>query len=241
LSHLTDSAYTSIGARNLFLRLTSPGEGVSDTRRRLDCRELQWENTDTAKIEHVSGQLSAALVSWSRVLAERFRDPRVGSDVLFGAVGGVATQLLWQVTMQAPSWCGWGSPYVFGFERTAFAAPQQTLLGGRYCLGEFLQRQTCALAIGLSILLLLLLLRLLLRRQWLAGAAYVLIGAVLWPVGVGDPAFSRITAGLTSTELSAWHATGTTLFPLAVIVALASYRFHTARAGRPLFRDWVVS
>ena len=37
-------------------------------------------------------------------------------------------------------------------------------------------------------------------------------------------------------ELSAWHATGTTLFPLAVIAALALYGFHFARAGRPLFR-----
>jgi hypothetical protein len=133
-------------------------------------------------------------------------------------------------------------------------------------VGEFLQRQTYALAIGLSILLLLLLLRLLLRRQWLAGAAYVLIGVVLWPVGVGDPVLSRITAGLTfllvavlatrfglvtlvsytfvrflllfpmTTQLTAWHATGTTLFPLAAIIALACYGFHALRAGRPLFR-----
>jgi len=203
--------------------------------------------------------------------AGRLRDPRVASDVLVGAAGGVATQLLWQVTLRLPSWYGLGPSYVFGFERTAFAAPLQTLLGGRNCLGEFLQRQTYALAIGLSILLLLLLLRLLLRRQWLAAAAYVLIGVVLWPVGVGDPVLSRITSGMTSllvaalatryglvtlvsytfvrflllfpltTQLTAWHATGTTLFPIAAIVALAVYGVHVARAKRPLVRSAVVS
>jgi hypothetical protein len=147
----------------------------------------------------------------------------------------------------------------------------QTLLGGRYCLGEFFQRQTYALATGLGILLLLLLLRLLLRRQWLAGAAYVLIGVVLWPVGVGDPVLSRITSGMTSllvavlatrfglvtlvsyafvrflltfpltTQLTAWHATGTTLFPLAVIVALAVYGFQVAHARRSLLRQAFIS
>lgn len=46
-------------ARNLFLRLTSPGEGVSDTRRRLDKSELDWENTDPGKVEHVIKELSS--------------------------------------------------------------------------------------------------------------------------------------------------------------------------------------
>jgi len=139
-------------------------------------------------------------------------------------------------------------------------------LGGQYCLGEFFRYQTYAISGGMGILLLLLVLRLILRKQWLAGAAYVAFGMVVWPLGVGDPVLSRVTAGLTSLlvvylatrfglvtlvtfvfvrflfsfpltpELSAWHATGTTLFPLAVIAALALYGFHFARAGRPLFR-----
>ena len=59
LSHLgeEDPEYREI-ARNLFLRLTSPGEGVSDTRRRLDRSELAWENTESKKVDHVLADLS---------------------------------------------------------------------------------------------------------------------------------------------------------------------------------------
>ena len=54
-----DPEYWEI-ARNLFLRLTSLGEGVSDTRRRVDRRELDWEGTDAAKVDHVIAVLSDA-------------------------------------------------------------------------------------------------------------------------------------------------------------------------------------
>ena len=47
-------------ARNLFLRLTALGEGVSDSRRRLDRAELDWERTDPRDIEHVLAELSNA-------------------------------------------------------------------------------------------------------------------------------------------------------------------------------------
>jgi hypothetical protein len=40
-------------ARNLFLRLTSPGEGVSDTRRRANRTELAWEGIDQSKVDFV--------------------------------------------------------------------------------------------------------------------------------------------------------------------------------------------
>lgn len=59
LLQVADEEYFEI-ARNLFLRLTSPGEGVSDSRRRLDRSELEWNNTDPDKIEHVVSTLSNA-------------------------------------------------------------------------------------------------------------------------------------------------------------------------------------
>ena len=52
-----DPEYLAI-ARNLFLRLTSLGEGVSDTRRRVDRCELEWEGTDPEKIGHVIQRLA---------------------------------------------------------------------------------------------------------------------------------------------------------------------------------------
>ena len=59
LKHLEkeETEYLEI-ARNLFLRLTSPGEVVSDTRRRVDRPELDWENTDPQDIDHVLTELS---------------------------------------------------------------------------------------------------------------------------------------------------------------------------------------
>ena len=61
LKHLQDEKPEYLGiARNLFLRLTALGEGVSDSRRRLDRSELDWENTDPQDIEHVLAELSNA-------------------------------------------------------------------------------------------------------------------------------------------------------------------------------------
>jgi hypothetical protein len=60
LDHLkTESSDYFEIARNLFIRLTSPGEGVSDTRRRVDRNELDLEETETARLEHVLEKLSA--------------------------------------------------------------------------------------------------------------------------------------------------------------------------------------
>jgi len=54
-----DAEYYEI-ARQLFIRLTAPGEGVSDTRRRVQPSELEWEGTEVAKLEHVIAVLSDA-------------------------------------------------------------------------------------------------------------------------------------------------------------------------------------
>ncbi len=40
---------------------------------------------------------------------------------------------------------------------------------------------------------------------------------------------------LLTTDLSAWYA-GTTVAAVAVLLALTAYAFHTAVAGRPLFK-----
>jgi hypothetical protein len=185
-------------------------------------------------------------------------------------LGAVVTQIAWQLNLVLPHWFGLGPRYLFGSERTTFAAPLHTLLGSQYCLGEFFRYQTYAVAGGMGILLLVLILRLILRKQWLAAAAYVTLSVVVWPLGVGDPVLSRVTTGLTSLlvvylatrfglvtlvifvfvrflfsfpltpDLTAWHATGTTIFPVAVIATLALYGFHFTRAGRPLFRGTQV-
>jgi hypothetical protein len=210
------------------------------------------------------------MISWSRLLGGRYRDPRVGRDVLVGALFGVLTKVLWQIGILAPSWCGWGPVNLLGPERPQFAAPLRLLMGERYCLAEFFHFQATAISNGLSLLLLLLLLRIVLRKQFLAAGVYVLYGALILTIGVGHPYISWFVGAVASTllvvllmrfgllavvsfafvrlllsypitaDLSAWHAAGTTLLPLGVIVVLAGYGFHLSLAGRPLIRDAIV-
>ena len=210
------------------------------------------------------------LISWNRLFAGRFRDPRVGRDLLVGVLFGVGTRVLWQVNALAPTWCGLGPSKPFGPGHRAFDILLGPLLGGRYCAGEVLQCLASAIRYGLFVVLLLLLLRLILRKQWLAVAAYVLFSVVVWTAGVGHPYFSCLVAAVVSVmfvfllmrfglvavvsytlvrllltfpitaNLSAWYADSTTLLPVGVIVALAAYGFYLSLAGRPLLRDPTV-
>jgi serine/threonine-protein kinase len=53
------------------------------------------------------------IISWTRVLAGRFRDPLVGRDILLGCLLGVATRAL----LNAPRWLGLDPrrPEIFNF------------------------------------------------------------------------------------------------------------------------------
>jgi serine/threonine-protein kinase len=216
-----------------------------------------------------------ALISWNRLLAGRFRDPLVGRDILIGLLLGVATRVLWQINALAPSWLGLGPPSLFGPQRSSFGVPLQTLLGTRYCLGQLFQFHVSAVSGCLFVLLFLFLLRLVLRKQWLAACGYVLIWTPIWSIGVGHPYVSWFAAGVSCTlvvflltrfglvaligytcarlmlnypitaDLSKWYAGGTTVLPLAVILALAGWALHTAvgvkwtpRTGPPAKREF---
>jgi len=210
------------------------------------------------------------MISWSRLLGGHYRDPQVGRDILVGALFGVLTRVLWQVGILAPSWCGLGPADLLGPQPAQFGVPLRLLMGGRYCLAEFFHFQALAISNGLCTLLLLLLLRIVLRKQFLAGGAYVLYGALILTMGVGYPYVSWFVGALATAllvvlltrfgllavvsfafvrllltypitaDLSAWYAGSTTLLPLGVIVALASYGFYLSLAGRPLIRDAIV-
>jgi hypothetical protein len=116
---------------------------------------------------------------------------------------------------------------------------------------------------GLGLVFLFFLLRVLLRRQWIAMAVFVLLFGVVTGLFSGHPvigacfgvlAVSFFLAALLrfgvlaaiicifvppdlplTTDLSAWYS-GPTVFVVAIVLALAGYAFHTAIAGRPLFK-----
>jgi serine/threonine-protein kinase len=195
-----------------------------------------------------------SLIAWTRVLSGRFTDPLVGRVLLAGALLGV----FYAISFEAEQ-----------LTRRAFGATppiplfdwNQTLVGPRIVAGELFIASAVSMFLALGFTLLFFLLRAVLRKEWLAAGAVVLIAAVpLDGGGLIALAFGLVQAaayifvfrrfGLLAlvfgnffghflefpltTDSSAWYA-GTSLFLLSVLAALAIYGFRIALAGRPMF------
>src|SRR5262245_38410985 len=195
------------------------------------------------------------LISWSRLLAGRFRDPLVGRDVLFGILIGIVlnfNRLLFTNIR----------PYPF-----AFSPINETLLkglnGARLAAGNLVLLAVWPVFIALILLFVLFLLRLLARRDWLAVVLFALVlvpGSYTgnWQVsamsilasGLIAMAMTRYglvavtVAGFSSYALnffpvtlnfSAWYA-GIGLAPIVAVLALAVFAFYTSLGGQKVFR-----
>jgi hypothetical protein len=195
------------------------------------------------------------LISWSRLLAGRLRDPLVGTDLLLGCVLGSAAAFLWAL-----------GPVAVPFGRVF--EPPQLPAGAGLSLALWAWQLITAVVTGLSYVLLLNLLRLLARQRWLAALLFVAVVspiflpayftafpilAVLTVLVFGLCAYVMTRLGVLSlialifvdnvlrtfpltTHLPAWYAKSAVLAMLSVL-ALAVYAFHTTLAGRPLWRD----
>lgn len=194
------------------------------------------------------------IISWTRVLSGRFRDPLVGRDILLGCLLGVATEAL----SDLPRWLRLDP-------RRPDIVPLSGLTSTRHLFGEFLDGQIHALVAPMAFLVLLLLFGVILRRMVLSsGAILVLLGLFGWAFGhhwldpvstlvfTGVLLFSLTRLGLLATtvmfatgnaldyaitaDLFAWYGAGTILTVLWV-VAIAGYGFYTSFAGRPLLGE----
>jgi serine/threonine-protein kinase len=194
------------------------------------------------------------IISWTRALAGRFRDPLVGRDVLLGCLIGVAGDAL----SNAPRWLGVDP-------RRPLPLPLASLASTRHLFGEFLDGQIHSLIVPMLFLVLLLLFGVVLRRMALAaGAVLVVFGLFGWAFGRHwlDPVLTLLFAGVilllltrfgllattvacavanaldycVTADLFAWYGTGTILAVLW-IAAIAGYGFYTSFAGRPLFGE----
>jgi len=105
------------------------------------------------------------LISWSRLLAGRFRDPLVGRDVLFGILIGIVLNLIAVLFINI-------SPNPLAFLRI-----NETLLkglsGARLAAGNLVLLAVIPVIGALISLFMLFLLRLLVRRDWLAVVLFV--------------------------------------------------------------------
>jgi serine/threonine-protein kinase len=201
------------------------------------------------------------LVSWTRVLSGRVRDPRVGRDILVGLAVGVAVALVGLLSGMVPQLLADNPPSIPRSAGVAF------LLGGGRTIGAFLGMIPNALANAMLMSFVFVLAHAAVKRAWIAvlitsavlgvfvlaetvsesllaaitfGAAFVVpIVATLVLYGLFATALAFLlnqvlnSAPLTL-DLSKAYAP-TSAWIILVIVAVAAFGLYTARAGRPLF------
>jgi len=210
------------------------------------------------------------LISWTRLLMGRFRDPLVGRDILIGCVFGIGFVFSWRLSLIVPTWTGELPPLpVYPF--TDFSMMLSSTLSSTNLLSELIKPWYMFIAIWHMFVIFAL--RILLRKQWIAVVAYVMIFSVMFSM-IG-PVWSSNIARLLNMlcyatwlillalvllrfgllalvvamlfhmrfidlrvtfDFSAWYASGS-LIILLFLTSIAVYGFHTALAGRPLFKD----
>jgi serine/threonine-protein kinase len=206
------------------------------------------------------------IVSWSRLLAGRFRDPLVGRDILLGCTFSAGTSALFLTAYWIVARAGWVGPLP---QTQALVA----LRGGRFAFGEIFSVLLSRLSIALGLMMLFLLLRMMLRRTWIAAAVLCLLQAALTGLNftaLGGPRAGALGFGLSGLAMaitifllvrfglvallaltvfsglgqvspvtfdaSSPHFTTGLLFTL-VAWSLAFYGWKTSLAGRPLLQD----
>ncbi len=197
------------------------------------------------------------IISWSRLLAGRIRDPLVGRDVLFGCVLGT----IWCLVFK------YGYLYRMRLGAQPPLSSTVALMGIRESLGGWLATVLVSLFGTLLFFFALVLLRVLVRNSWIAAALFVVIFAV--PKSLDSPypildsivwgtiyiiaaiavvRFGLIVLGLGSfmanlllnlactTDFSHWYA-WTNLLVTFSFVAIAAWAFFVSLGGKKLWKD----
>ena len=199
----------------------------------------------------------ALLISWSRLLAGRFRDPLVGRDVLAGMLFGAASELVEVVTQGLPGWINLAG-------MTPMPPAQAYLSATPYVAYRFLRTFQEASVRCLVIMTVLVLSQVLLRRKSLAVALTGLLLVILSlsgenlaleiPTGIVMAMltiFVAVRHGIlalavyffvviilhespVALDFSRWYA-GSSLVLIGFLLALAVYAFHVSLGGKPAF------
>jgi predicted Ser/Thr protein kinase len=202
------------------------------------------------------------IISWSRLLDGRFRDPLLGQHLLIGAIAGPIVWLWWKVAELLR--------HAFDLPAAAPNIGSLASLGGlpRAAAG-YLDVLSSGLGIPVGMTFFFLLLRVLLRRQWAASVAFATLFCVMSALGSPTPLidgfaglgfalivlfimirlgllafmvtvmFSHWNSFVLTTDFSTWY-TGRSLLAVLMFAALAVYGFWISLAGRPLFKDEIL-
>jgi len=212
---------------------------------------------------YVRRRWPATLVSWSRLLAGGFRDPLVGRDVLVGCFLAPFTAALGGTVWFVFSWLGYPPSQ-------PSSGPQSVFLGARMIVADVALWLIFGLFFWLAALFVLFLLRALLRKEWAAAVAWVLLFTVFGAAGsqfapdvlLGNLIFSGLAVfvlirfGLLAlvanfivyyilhsfplTTQGSAWYSGISLAGILLIAAMAFYGFYTSLGGRPVFGGAVL-
>jgi len=198
-----------------------------------------------------------AIVSWSRLMTGRMRDPLVGRDILLGVLLGV----FWTLVL------GVGLLLLRRAGDTPLLPRTSLLLGGRQVLGIWLLNVVQCILGTLQFFFVLFLLRVALRNKWLAAGGFVAVFAVMntlqehqpeimapvWLLVYAIAAFAVTRFGLITLavaiftadvllnlpytlDFSIWYA-GSAFAVLLSFVAIASWGFFLSLAGQKLWKE----
>jgi len=199
------------------------------------------------------------LITWSRLLTGRLRDPLIGHDLLIGSLAGVAVSLLILLGHLIPGWLGQPGP-------APVTNSVGTLGGLNNVAGILFQLQPGAMIAPIAIFFLIFGVRLVVKKQWVAiGIAFVLMSliqglqtqqttvlgwatsAAVWGLliyvlvrfGILAALISFVYANMLlvlplTTDPSVWYA-NRAWFGLAILAVVTGTGVYLALAGRPVF------
>ncbi len=198
-----------------------------------------------------------AIISWSRVLAGKWRDPLVGRDLLWGVLLGVIWSILVSVGFLALKHEG----------ATPQLARANILMGNREVVGSWFLNLIACIEGTLQFFFILFLLRVILRNRWVALICFIALFTVqgslqndhpqiIWPFwlalytlaagalarfGLIVLATAIFTANALlnlpySLDFSRWYTPHVAVILLG-FVAIAAWGFYTSLGGQKLWKD----
>ena len=199
------------------------------------------------------------IISWTRILGGRFRDPVVGGHILVGILFGVVLTLLVDLLAYLNIRSN-GVPDQFVL--------LSTIHGVMRVASDLLGTLPGSIMSTLGVFFLLFMFVVIFRREWLAASAFVVFltaiavvasagSAVistpirllhyalvmfvmlrfgLLPFVVGSAIVNILMFFPITGDFSAWYA-GSAIFALAFVAVFSAWAFHTALGGRPLFKQ----
>jgi len=197
------------------------------------------------------------IISWTRFISGRFRDPLVGRDLLFGVLLGFS----WIFTFAL------GGFFLIRAGASPQFASEEFLEGVRESIALGLVRIVGSIQTTLIFFFLVVLLRVLVKNRWVAAAIFVLLFTVpkilgsdhpvietpVWLIIYGIAAFAVVRFGLIvlamavltvdvlinvpiTLDFSNWYA-ARSLCVVIGFVAIAAWGFYTSLAGQRLWKD----